>query len=375
MDEGRWDDAVNHLEAVQRATPEATIVGRVLGLAYREVGRVDEARETMAKAGSAPVVLPDPWFQELQRIDVGAYLADAVRARLQEDYEEAARLYRLAIDADPGREDPATTDAVRGLAGNLFVAGDRSGALAALEDGLKSWPDNAGLHAKLGELLTLSRRPADAVASFRRAVELDDRRPDSHLGLGRALAMTGRHGEALEHYSRCLDLAPEHVEARALKARALSRLGRFQEAAEELSAALALQPGNVRVRLAHVDALAQAGDTVAVRESLETGITADRDPRLLAVLIQVLIGDPDPARRDPERAVRLGSELVEGDPSVSHAMLLARALAAAGRAAEAAGLQEQALQAARSAGASEEQLAAMEQVLGVYRSQLGESGS
>lgn len=374
FDEGRWHDAVELLEAVREAVPEATAVGRVLGLAYRELGRMDEARAAMSAAGGVSVALPDPWFEELRQIDIGAYLANAVQARLNEDYEEAARLYRLAADADPDRSDPATADALRGLAEVLFVLGDGSGAVAVLEDAVQKYPDHAVLHAKLGEVLALSRRPADAVAPYRRALELSDHAPESHLGLGRALAMTGHHEEALQHYGRCLELAPDHVEARALKARALSRLGRHAEAAEDLAVALAVQPGNVRVRLAHVDALAQAGDTVAVRDTLEAGVAAHRDPRLVAALVQVLIGDPDLSRRDPERAVRLGTELLQRDPSVSHAIVLARALFAAGRVAEAAGLQERALQEARSAGAPDEQLAALEQVLGIYRSRLDGNG-
>ena len=187
--------------------------------------------------------------------------------------------------------------------------------------------------------------------------------------------MTGRHEEALPHYGRCLELAPDHVEARALKARALSRLGRYAEAAEELAVALAVQPGDVRLRLAHVDALARAGDTVAVRDTLEVGVAASRDPQLLAALIQMLIGDPDPTRRDPERAVRLGTELLHNDPSVSNAVVLARTLFAAGRVVEAVGLQERALEEARSAGAPDPELSSLEQALDLYRSRLDGAGS
>jgi len=95
----------------------------------------------------------------------------------------------------------------------------------------------------------------------------------------------------------------------------------------------------------------------------------------VATLIQVLLGDPDPARRDPERAVALGVELLRKEPSVTNALVVAQALFAAGRVREAVDLQQRALSEAQAGGAPEAETSAMAQVLEVYRSRLDAGGS
>ena len=333
------------------AAPEATAVGRVLGLAYREVGRIDEARATMAAAGGASVALPDPWFDELRQIDIGAYLADAVQARLREDWDEAARLYRLAADADPDRSDPATADALRGLAEVLFVLGDGPGAVSVSkkDPGLARECRPSRQAGRGLSLIPQTRRRGGALPpgpgagaarsefpSRSGAGAGHDRTPRGGAGALRPLPGSGARprGSAGAQGAGALPLGtprrggrrPGRGAGRAARQRAgapgprrrAGAGGRHGGGARHAGGGLGGQPRS-----------APGGGA---------GSGADRRPR------------PGAAR--PERAVRLGTELLQSDPSVSHAIVLARALFAAGRVAEAAGLQERALREARSAGGS-----------------------
>src|SRR6185295_6886524 len=100
------------------------------GLAYRKLGRLDEARRALARAGSggAPgaVRFPDPLLDDLARRNAGS------RRRVSEGTEllragrfaEAAEAMRQALAADPG-------DA--GAWANLGVAQSRLGDSVAAE--------------------------------------------------------------------------------------------------------------------------------------------------------------------------------------------------------------------------------------------------
>ncbi len=86
------------------------------------------------------------------------------------------------------------------------------------------------------------RKPADAEACFREAIEARPDCAEAHSNLGVALAALGRHAEALATYERALRLRPDFADAHHNLANSLRHLGRNADAIEHLRTAVRLKP-------------------------------------------------------------------------------------------------------------------------------------
>jgi tetratricopeptide (TPR) repeat protein len=64
-------------------------------------------------------------------------------------------------------------------------------------------------HVAKGDKALRSFNPADAMASFQRALELDPRSAGAHRGMGMAYVLQGKNAEAKAEYAKYLQLAPE----------------------------------------------------------------------------------------------------------------------------------------------------------------------
>jgi tetratricopeptide (TPR) repeat protein len=81
--------------------------------------------------------------------------------------------------------------------------------------------------------------PGDAMAAYRRALELDAGLADAHLNLGRLFHERGEAAEAERHYRLALAAAPGDATAAYNLGVALQDLGRWREAVAAYEAALA----------------------------------------------------------------------------------------------------------------------------------------
>ena len=308
LSEREPERAIELLEEALAALPEADRLHYPLGLAYRAAGRLDEAREHLARAGKVGVRPPDPLIDELANLKRGSRVRilrgrTAFRAGR---YGDAAAEFRAAVESDP--DDVA---ARVNLGSALGQAGDRVGAIHQYRAALGLDPDNAAASFNLGALLLREGAPAQAVEHLRRAADRLPGDAEVQLELGRALAATGQAQQALGALERAAELAPFHEDARMAEVQLLVALGRYGDAVERLDHAHALQPRSVRINYG---------------------------------LARLLAAAPDPAVRDAGRAVELARRLFEAVPTASHAELLAQALAEAGRCEEAAEWQGRAVE-------------------------------
>ncbi|HEU5079176.1 MAG TPA: tetratricopeptide repeat protein [Opitutaceae bacterium] len=112
----------------------------------------------------------------------------------------------------------------------------------------------------------LAKKPAshdEAIAEFRRVIELKPDNPDSHLGLGTELwRMPDQRAQALEEYRKAIELRPNYAEAHNNLGVALA--GQPNTRAEAIShfrAALQTKPGFAEAHANLADALAQSPAT------------------------------------------------------------------------------------------------------------------
>ncbi len=121
-------------------------------------------------------------------------------------------------------------------------------------------PQSWMAHHNLGLALSASPdRGAEAVAEFRKAIELNPTFPESHFALGRELMkQPGSQSEAVAEFERALQLRPYYPEAHNLLGMDLAKQpGRLKEAIGHFEMALKVRPRMAEIHLSLANALAR----------------------------------------------------------------------------------------------------------------------
>ncbi len=309
-----WAAAVRHYEAALELEPEADRLRVPLGLAFRNLGEIERARDALAAAGETKLTVFDPALREIGSLTASSemYLTTAAQAVKRERYELAEEAYRGALALNP---------------------------------------ENVRAHVNLAELLARRGALEEAEASARRALDLD---PESFFGwfnLAAIAEAAGRHGEALGYWEKAVERDPEHVRANFRLGGALLRAGDYVRAAGRLRAAVERAPGFVQARYLEALALVAQGKMGAARAALEEAVEiAPERLELTGSLARLLAtGDP-PSAADGERALALARALYERRRGADDLETLAMALAANGRFEEAVAAQLAVIEAARELG-------------------------
>jgi tetratricopeptide (TPR) repeat protein len=197
-----------------------------------------------------------------------------------------------------------------------------------------AWLNLADSYAQAG-------RYDEAIATFRRALELRPTDADGWNDLGNVLALVGRAEEALAHFERALELKPDFAEAYSNYGHALQSVGRSDDALRQYRRALELKPNHPGALNNLGAELAQRGEAAEAREVLERAVRvrpgdAASHDNLASVLRQ--LGRWDEALASHREAIRL-----QPDFAAAHANL-GRTLVQAGRPGEALPHFERALQ-------------------------------
>jgi tetratricopeptide (TPR) repeat protein len=122
-------------------------------------------------------------------------------------------------------------------------------AQQALEQLAAEAPKLAEAHQRLGMVLQAQRRPAEAEAAYRKALELDPEYVAALIGLGEIEAQLGRPDSALTRFDTAIEIDPRQSEAHLAQGRILEALGRIDEALAAYFRTLELDPGAAAVIL------------------------------------------------------------------------------------------------------------------------------
>jgi tetratricopeptide (TPR) repeat protein len=139
-------------------------------------------------------------------------------------------------------------------------------------------PDNAIGHYNYGTQLREADRDEEAIASFRRAVELDPGYANAHNNLGNAVLDVEGLEAAAPHYRKAIALDPAHVKAHYNLARALFQLGDAPAAAAHFRRASELRPDFANAEYGLGVVLERSGDSDAALAAYRAALAAD--PRL-----------------------------------------------------------------------------------------------
>ncbi len=278
LDQGRYDEALNHLEGaveqLQQLEPVPTLAlaeaWQALGSALDGLGRFEEAQRAYEQAVSRREQLLGA-----QHPQVGAALARLGGTMLSLDqlvqanaaFSRARWILDSVHDADSSAPSALSrTEAERWRQRELAAILDRQGLLQRYQEDLG---EAEALHRQalerleaavgpghrdlgyplnnLGLVLTEQDRPLDAIAQLRRGLELwqeslDPEHPDLgtiHVNLANSLWTLGEFGKAREHYAEAQTIWQATLPAdHPLLAYALTGLGRCDLALKAPAAAI-----------------------------------------------------------------------------------------------------------------------------------------
>ena len=306
--------AATYLERALAVDPGATSLHYSLGMAYRELGRMELAEQYLRQRGSGAPGLPDPLLQQsIGLLDSAlAHERRGSRALSAGRHAEAAAAFRAGLALAP--DDPTLRHRL-GVA--LSMTGDVRGAVAQFESALAVAPDFADAHFSLGELLARDGRYGEAIARYQAAVRSRSNYVDARMGLADTLSLAGRLAEAEAAFEGVVEIDPASDQAWMGRGVALIQLGRHREARAWLDRAQLVHPGHAL---------------------------------LTNLLLRVLAAAPDARVRDGERALALMDERLGRDTSIETYETRAMVLAELGRYDEAMTWQRRAIAAAQEAG-------------------------
>ncbi len=245
----RYAEALPLLENCFHAAPFRTDYAQVLAICQMQLGLLDEADATVAKAAET--------FGRTEQ-------ADLVRASIaiqKEDFHAALEALERVREKSPGEVQLQLMLAQSYLALRRF-----SDAETAARAVLAADPHNAQAFLVLARGFLHAGRAEEAADAAAECIGLQFGNPQGHFLLGAALASADRFEEAVRPLENCLHLAPTFLRTQRLLARVYRRLGQPKRAAVcESQAFIGLHDLRQEQAAAEVAVREQAGARAAVR--------------------------------------------------------------------------------------------------------------
>src|SRR5207237_1528520 len=244
-------------------------------------------------------------------------------------YHDVVTLYQATLAQTPGCW---MAEYNLGLA--LKNQGQLDQAIAHYRRAINIWPDYVEAHYNLGGAYIEKGEFDQALAEYRRAIEIRPDEADSHNNYGSALRELKQFDQAEAEYKRALSLRPQYLDARLNLGSLLLQRGRTAEAIANLETARRLQPNDAATRVTLAFALIKNGQAMQAVAELNRWLQLTPDKvSALNSLAWLLATAADDSVRDGKRAVQLGeaaNALAGNDnPAILHT--LAAAYAEAGR--------------------------------------------
>ena len=191
--ERRFEDAVRHFRAALERAPQASAIHYSLAMAYRGLGRVDEARSHLEQRGAAGIKLGDPIVDSLQSLVRGerGLVAQGRKAYEVGRYQEAADAFARAVEAAPNS---AAARVNLGL--TQLQLGNADAAVAHLRAASNLAPDDPEVSRDLLRVLLLLGRDDDAILVLRKSSSAKPDDEETLVSLAILLASKERFGEA-----------------------------------------------------------------------------------------------------------------------------------------------------------------------------------
>jgi Tfp pilus assembly protein PilF len=302
---------MDYLERALALDPAASQLHHSLGMAYRGLGDIEQARYHLERRGNRPATINDP-------------LLDAVRGKSRSPQFYVEMGLELAAD---GRLEEAAL---------------------ALQRAVQLDPDNRAALLNAGELLARLGNTEQSRALFERLAALDPEDSRAWFYLGQLDELQSRPDVALEHYRRALAADPAATDARLAVADLLFSRREFAGAATEygrLREAAGPTDQQPLYGLLLAASHLGGGDCERALEAAEQALADTGPPSVdlvaMVARLRATCGPDVPDRR--QAGVELAEQLYQEVPGRESAETLALAYAGVGLFDEAVELQMQAI--------------------------------
>ena len=287
----RWEEAVQYLNQVLVIDPGAADLHQMVAESQRQMGNLDWARESIAKALNAnPLYAP-------------AYLARARLTLLRDPQADVMHDVDRALELDP-----VFADAYVERAALHMRAGDLSAADDDLQRAFQVDSQHAMAWVTRGRLALLNHDEEGAISAELHAQSIDPTIPMSYFIMGQADMDLGLSASALTPLEVYVTYAPDDPQGWLTYGKALLAEGGAQAAIEVLSQAVTLSPRMIEAFLTRGEAYLAVDDgNGAYRDfhsayGLDTKVFASRYGMARAFEIT---NQPREALREIEGALRL----------------------------------------------------------------------
>jgi tetratricopeptide (TPR) repeat protein len=198
-----------------------------------------------------------------------------VKALQSKDYRTAIELLKRAVEADAGRANSSG-----------------SNSSISIKDG---WYD-------LGLAYAGANNHAEAIAAFRKQIELDPNHKHANGDLAMELQQTGRNDEAIAAYRKQLETTPYDKTTLKNLGVLLAQLGRDADARTELEAAAAIPPDDPETKMALAQVYGRLGEKSQAQELMKglTGSTGADSGQDIFAAAAALKDNIDPAQTESD---------------------------------------------------------------------------
>jgi tetratricopeptide (TPR) repeat protein len=244
-------------------------------------------------------------------------------------YHDLITLYQTTL-----AQNPKCWMAEYNLGLALKNQGQLDEAIAHYRRAVNIWPDYVEAHYNLGGAYIEKGNIDEALAEYRRAIEIRPLDADSHNNYGSALRGLNQFDQAENEYRRALSLRPQYLDARLNLGSLLLQRGRTAEAIINLETAMRLQANDAAPHVTLAHALMKNGQANEAAAELNRALQLEPDKMsALNSLAWLLATAADDSLRDGKRAVQLAERAnvlaSNNNPAILHT--LAAAYAEAGR--------------------------------------------
>lgn len=319
----RVEDAIVQFQKALAEEPLDASSAFGLAVAYRRLGRLEEATSALVKVEEIDAAYP------------GLALEKGLLAEARGEMETAAASYRAALKASPQdmalksrlgavltmtkqlddaerflaevlQEQPYSAEAEHYLGRIALLRGQKSVARQHFLRAARLEPQNGVYRLYVGWAAFESNEFASALRNFKAAIKIDPSLGDAYWLRGRIGLRTGAVRDAAADFEKALQLTPTRTEAYADMGEAYDQLGKSDKAIEAYTKAVESEPQNASwwYRLGRLQ-LDQGQEAPAI-SSLTTAITlADEQATAPAWAFDAhrLLGDAHRAAGAEEQAI------------------------------------------------------------------------
>jgi len=260
------EKSVELLEQLLTANITHAYLYYLLGTAYRQLGRIEDARRMLEGANPSPALYPDPWEEDLDQFQVG-YGADFRRAM---DLRRAGR-YDEAIPMMEQLRQQQPNDVI--LLSNLGAAyvdvGRVEEARDALTRAVEIDPNHFAANLNLSKVYELRRELDVALVHAQRAVQSNPLLGRAHEREGVVLAKLGRYDEARAALTKAREYGSNEAEGLLVSGAMHADRGEWEAAIRDLEAVLRIVPQSFEALAMLAIARVRTGNAEGAHQALE----------------------------------------------------------------------------------------------------------